>query len=129
MSTQRKIYEQHDKAFGRVRAWVVVKNGQKVATVAVKFPADGAGRLYAYVHWLGCTMVRGMAGGYGYNKTDAAIADAARKIPHEVEDDARYSEPWEIEARQTFRAVLADDGGWDFNRRLEDAGFQVWGAV
>lgn len=73
------IYEQHDAAFKRVSAFVIMSAGERVATVAIKFPADGAGRLYAYVHWLGNEMTRGQASGYGYDKRSAAIADAARK--------------------------------------------------
>ena len=39
------IYEQHDKAFSRVSAFVILDSkGERVATVAIKFPADGAGR-------------------------------------------------------------------------------------
>lgn len=57
-----KIYEQHDAAFSRVSAYVVARNGERVATIAFKFPADGAGRLWAYVHWLGLEMVRGIRG-------------------------------------------------------------------
>ena len=71
------IYELHDKAFRHVSAYVILLNGERVATVAIKFPADGAGRLYAYVHWIGTPMVRGFAGGYGYDKRSAACADAA----------------------------------------------------
>lgn len=53
------IYDLHSKAFARVSAYVVLdKSGERVATVAFKFPADGAGRLYAYVHWIGVPMVR-----------------------------------------------------------------------
>lgn len=45
------IYKQHDTAFARVSGYVIAKDGERVATIAFKFPADGAGRLWAYVHW------------------------------------------------------------------------------
>src|SRR3546814_2190612 len=67
------IYDQHDKAFARVSAYVVTKDGAHVANVSIKFPADGAGRLYAYVHWIGLEMVRDHANGYGYDKRTAAV--------------------------------------------------------
>ncbi len=113
------IYELHDKAFARVSAFVVTRNGEKVATVAIKFPADGAGRLYAYVHWLGLEMVRGHAGGYGYNKRSAAVADAAAKIKG---GDIRGRAE---ELANNFIGALIEDDGRDWTRRLEDAGFTV----
>lgn len=45
-----KIYDQHRAAFSNVSAYVITLDGEKVATIAIKFPRDGAGRLYAYVH-------------------------------------------------------------------------------
>jgi hypothetical protein len=115
------IYDLHSKAFARVSAYVVLHNGERVATIAFKFPADGAGRLYAYVHWLGVPMVRGFAGGYGYDKRSAAVADAVRKIP----DDIAGKDG----ARQAFIEALERDSGSYWDRRLEAAGFTVLQAV
>jgi hypothetical protein len=84
-----QIYDQHAAAFRQVSAFVIAKNGERVATVAIKFPKDGAGRLYAYVHWAGAQMERGSAGGYGYDKRSAAVAAALRKInPATITGDA-----------------------------------------
>ena len=131
------IYAQHDAHFARVSAYVILRNGERVATIAFKFPADGAGRLYAYVHWLGVPMVRGFAGGYGYDKRTAAVADAVRKgeIPERVK--ARAAElhiaptdgrPWHDHVA-AFAAALERDDGNSWNRCLEDAGFTVLHAV
>lgn len=131
------IYELHDKAFARVSAFVIARNGEKVATVALKFPADGAGRLYAYVHWLGLEMVRGHAGGYGYDKRTAAVLVAGQKIPlgaafaRAQEIGLQYAEgrPW-YEFFPAFREALVDDAtSEDWTRKLEKAGFTVWQAV
>ena len=69
-------------------------------------------------------MVRGFAGGYGYDKRSAAVANAMRKITLEVKphDEARDN---------LFRFVgaLEKDGGHYWDRRLQDAGFTVWQAV
>src|SRR4051812_8286161 len=78
--TMADIYDQHKAAFANVSAFVVLKDGERVATVAIKFPRDGAGRLYAYVHWIGLEMVRGSATGYGYDKRSAAVSSAAGKL-------------------------------------------------
>ena len=128
------IYDQHQKAFPRVSAYVIAKDGERVATIAFKFPVDGAGRLYAYVHWFGVTMVRGFAGGYGYDKRSAACADAARKLPDgwKAQDEslADHSKAGVEKARESgFLAALERDDGSSWNRRLEDAGFQVWSAL
>lgn len=114
------IYDQHDAAFANVSAFVILKNGERVATVALKFPRDGAGRLYAYVHWLGVSMARGYAGGYGYDKRSAAVASAARKIE------------WPIDlgsGSDDFAAAIMRDGGDDWTRAVEKAGFTVYQAV
>ena len=116
------IYDLHDKAFGRVSAFVIVHGGARVATIAFKSPDDGSGRLYSYVHWLGKPMVRGFAGGYGYDKRSAACADAARKL-EDVPDGA-----YDV-ARGAFRVALLEDGGQHWDSALRDAGFTVWQAV
>lgn len=120
------IYDQHDKAFSRVSAFIVAKDGERVATVAIKFPADGASRLYAYVHWLGVPMVRGAANGYGYDKRSAAVADAVRKmptVPQQFGPDAHQ------ELSAAFRKALDANSGDDWTRALEKAGFTVWQAI
>lgn len=63
MTNTSTVYQLHDKAFANVSAYVIAKDGERVATIAFKFPRDGAGRLYVYVHWFGLQMVRGWAGG------------------------------------------------------------------
>lgn len=118
------IYDQHKSAFSNVSAYVIAKDGERVATIAFKFPKDGAGRLYAYVHWLGSSMVRGFARGYGYDKRSAAVASAVGKITLEVK-------PHDEKRDDMFRFVgaLEKDGGEYFYRKLELAGFTVWQAV
>ena len=130
------IYDMHAAAFGSVSAFVVSRDGEKVATVAFKFPRDGAGRLYAYVHWLGLEMVRGYAGGGGYDKKTAACINAARRIPlgaafaRAQETGIQYAEgrPW-YDAFPAFRDAMLTDDGNDWSRNLEKAGFTVWQAV
>jgi hypothetical protein len=131
------IYEQHEKAFARVSAFVILRNGERVATIAFKFPADGAGRLYAYVHWLGVPMVRGGASGYGYDKRSAACFNALAKANLPAAIKAKAAEckiaatdgrPWHDHVDAFNAAILTDDGQyWD--RRLEKAGFTVLQAV
>jgi hypothetical protein len=118
-----KICEQRDAAFSRVSAYVVARNGERVATIAFKFPVDGAGRLWAYVHWLGLEMVRGYAGGYGYDKRTAACASAMAHKDCEL----RLAEPGS-NAEKFFMALIRD-AGQHWGGALRAAGFEVWQAV
>lgn len=115
------IYTQHAAAFANVSAFVILNRaGERVATVAIKFPRDGAGRLYAYVHWIGAEMRRGHANGYGYDKRSAAVADAARRIEWPLDTGSGSAE---------FAAAAMRDGGADWTRAVESAGFTVLQAV
>ena len=119
------VYAQHRASFPQVSAYVVMRDGKQVATVAIKYPRDGAGRLYAYVHWFGVPMVRGYAGGGGYDKRSAACANAARNLPPAL--PAGYDDDAQIYA--AFRLYLGDDNGLSWQYRLESLGFKVLQAV
>ena len=119
------IYDQHDKAFSQVSAYVIAKDGKKVGTIAFRFPRDGASRLWCYLRVSGFRMVRGYAGGYGYDKASAAAASAARglrdpKINEFGQDDALLLE---------IAGILDRDDGYGWDRNLREVGFDVWQAV
>jgi hypothetical protein len=116
------IYDQHRAAFSNVSAYVVLKDGKRVASVAFKFPRDGAGRLYCYLHIFGAPMARGYAGGYGYDKRSAACEAAAAK-------HSRDAYPEDLANIDAIKAALAGDSGYEWDRRLRDAGFDVVQAV
>lgn len=132
------IYQQHDKAFANVAAYVLVDGiGNRVATVAFKFPRDGAGRLWCYLHVVGLEMVRGHARGFGYDKRSAAIEAAAKRLPDAIppmppsRDFMRAAH----ETAQAIRAALAGDSGADWRDRIErgrtldkPTGLKVWQA-
>lgn len=131
------IYDLHRKAFPTVSAYVILRGSEKVATIAFKHPRDGAGRLYAYVHWLGVPMARGFAGGYGYDKHSAACSNAVSRggITQNVKASAervgvQYAteRPW-FEYAQAFETALRKDDGNYWHRNLELAGFTVFQAV
>ena len=125
-------YKQHAAAFSNVSAFVIMKGKERVASVALKFPKDGAGRLFAYVHFFGMPMVRGYAGGYGYDKRTASVEDAFKKI------DPAYFSPdtsgytWDKERKQCARFVAAINtakDGMDWQASLQKAGYNVLQAV
>lgn len=123
------IYDQYKAAFAQVEAYVILRDGERIASIAFKFPKDGAGRLYAYVHWYGLEMVRGHASGGGYDKRSAACSVAARKLPQlprECTDRVTLGDAYFIDFR---RALIEGDNGAGFDRCLRDAGFEMLQAV
>lgn len=110
------IYEQFEKAFARTAAFVILRDGVPVGKAAIRYPADGAGRLWFYLHPYGSPMVRGSATGGGYDKATAAAYAAARLLESSDVTDG-------------FRAALIADGGWSWQRWLDAAGFTVVQAV
>ncbi len=122
------IYDQHKAAFSNVSAYVILNaSKERVATIAFKYPRDGAGRLYAYVHWLGAPMVRGFAGGGGYDKHSAAVSSAIRRVKDSLE--VNRWEAGRIAEYDAFRGALVKDDGHYWNHHLEEAGFYVLQAV
>lgn len=121
-----KIYDQHAAAFKNVSAFVILKDGERVATIAFKFPKDGAGRLYAYVHWFGCAMVRGSATGYGYDKKSAACESATDKL---FNAECGLDDDNHVILYKQFHKALRDISGSSFDRALDNAGFTVLQAV
>lgn len=126
------IYDQHLATFANVSAYVIMKGAERVATIAFKFPRDGAGRLYVYVNWFGTEMVRGHANGYGYDKKTSACADAARKA---INADRKSAESVGDPAgtmrgdRRVFFSALDSDDGYGWELCLGRAGFTVLQAV
>lgn len=108
------VYDQHNATFRNVSAYVVMKGAQRVASIAFK---NGTA-CQAFVHWIGSTMIRATAGGGGYDRHSSACAKAARKAQNGGDADAK-----------AFWDALAIDGGSDWSRELERAGFTVLQAV
>ncbi len=127
------IYDQHKAAFAQVSAYVVLNSeGERVATVALKFPRDGVGRLWAYVQVFGFSMARGYAGGFGYDKRSAAVHAACRKLLGE-NVRGRQSPCADVNAKcnailQGVAGAVTDDGlAWTYE--IEGAGYRVLQAV
>lgn len=119
------VYDQHDKAFDQVSAYVIMRGKERAATIAFKSPRDGAGRLNVFCHWIGLPMVKGYAGGYGYDKRTAALANAAQR----VELDPEHQTPAQLKAQKRFIKCLSLDNGYDWATQLREHGFTVLQAV
>jgi hypothetical protein len=124
------IYDLHRKAFAILDA-----SGTHVANVSIKYPKDGAGRLWAYCHYIGADMQRALAGGYGYDKRTPAVVDAFLKATFRPMDTSGWSA--EAKARWNskqanldfllakFKASLRFSSGEYWDRQLENAGYRV----
>ena len=122
------IYDQHRAHFPHVSAFCIARKNERIANVAFKYPRDGAGRLYCYVHFFGMPMVRGYAGGYVYDKKTAAFEDAAKKIEpaYFVDDQWRA---YRKECERFRKAIDTARDGVNWSDILQSAGYSVWGAV
>jgi len=125
-----KIYEQHDATFNQVAAYVLMKGGERIGTLAFKFPKDGVGRLYCYLHIIGLEMARGYAGGYGYDKKSASVASAASAI---TPTDGEYMDEIRKNDLNQFRELLNDGfsniGGKDWQDVFRSLNINVFQAV
>ena len=108
---QDKIQASFDRDFARYRTFAILDNGDAIGLVALKYPADAAGRVVAYVHVYGQPMARGY-GGYGYDKATAAVTSAIEGMK---DGDSKIV--------QRLRTVT--DNGHDFRRQIENAGFTL----
>lgn len=152
----REIYDLHDKAFSNVAAYVLMNDGERseasplggtrkglapLATLSFKFPKDGAGRLWCYFHYIGAEMVRGYAGGYGYDKQTAAVESAITNIkPYKhgldltgdrEETKAYWADHEALVNGQLdkIRDMFKDSGGKDWSDVFRDNNIQVLKAV
>ncbi len=123
------IYDQHEKAFANVSAYVLLKNGQQIGKVAFKYPKDGAGRLTCYLHIHGLKMVKGFAGGYGYDKTSAAFYDAAQKQAIVKLESWQSTTGYETEYADAKALLSVWKDGHDWTDNVRNAGFTVLQAV
>lgn len=118
------IYTQHRAAFVKVAAYVILRDGKRVATVAFKFAASGL-RTTCFFHVLGTEMTKGVANGGGYDKASAS-AEAAVRASSKTPGTGNVPAALEL---LRIRSTLEKDSGHSWNRRLEDAGYTVLQAV
>ena len=71
------VYNKFDKHFAQASAWVIVnEQGDQVGKMAAKYPKDGMGKLYLYLHLYGSEMVQASVSGCGFDKLSVAIQKA-----------------------------------------------------
>lgn len=71
--TTQSIYDQRDKAFNNVSAYVIMHDAIQQGIINIKYPSSGEGRLTAYLHLFGSRMVKASCSGCGYDKVGTAL--------------------------------------------------------
>lgn len=84
-----QVYEQNEKHMALVKAYAIINDkGEQVGLMNCKYPKDGMGKLYVYLHLFGSTMKVATASGCGYDKLGTALYKLAKtymtdnKNPH-----------------------------------------------
>ena len=68
------VNNKFDKHFAQASAWVIVnEQGEQVGKMVAKYPKDGMGKLYVYLHLHGSEMVQVSVSGCGFDKLSVAI--------------------------------------------------------
>lgn len=120
------IYDQHKAAFRAVSAYVILRDGEKVATVAFKYPATVPGAFMPMCTGLASLWCGASLAVYGYDKHSAATSSAARNLDKtEIEGPLHNAH---LGVTEFISALRKDDGNY-WHRRLEGAGFTVLQAV
>jgi len=71
------VYDKHDKHFAQVSAYVIIDSeGNQKGTMSVKYPKEGMGKLYLYLHLYGSQMVQVSVSGCGFDKLSVAVQKA-----------------------------------------------------
>ena len=117
-----KVYAKHRVHFAKTAASAIMdKRGNHLASITIKYPAYGGEYVNAYVHWIGTQMQRGKAGGMNYDKTSAAVGEAAQEI-----DIADIRPEKQRTAKRLVAALIeAGHGGNSWDRELRACGFVV----
>lgn len=72
------VYDKHSKHFAQVSAYVIIDSeGNQKGTMSAKYPKDGMGKLYLYLHLHGSQMVQVSVSGCGFDKLSVAVQKAA----------------------------------------------------
>ena len=79
------VYDKHSKHFAQVSAYVIIDNeGDQKGTMSVKYPKDGMGKLFLYLHLYGSQMVQVSVSGCGFDKLSVAVQKAANEYTKEI---------------------------------------------
>lgn len=106
----KNVYDQNQAHFKLVSAYAIVNaQGEQVGIMNAKYPNDGMGKLFVYLHLFGSTMKRTSVSGCGYDKLGSALYKLAKTYASEQDNDT-VLKPETIEFLKELEAC---DSGFD----------------
>ena len=107
------VYGKFDKHFALASAWVIVnEQGEQVGKMAAKYPKDGMGKLYLYLHLHGSEMVQVSVSGCGFDKLSVAIQKAGDSyVKMNIGNDKLNVQ--DLDFLQALCNVSHDFSGWN----------------
>jgi len=114
------IYDQFDASFRYISAHAILKDGKHVANITLKHGSA----VTAYVHYLGLEMTKGRAGGGGYDRSTAAVQNAAAKTKG---GDAPKS--IQLNGNEFIGALIEAPGGMGWAAALITAGYTICNVI
>ena len=102
------VYEKNAKHFELVRAYAIVNaEGEHVGLLNCKYPKDGLGKLYVYLHLFSSTMKVTTVSGCGYDKLGAALYKLATTYAKDQENELKQ------DAIEFLKALESCESGFD----------------
>ena len=102
------VYDKNAKHFELVKAYAIVNDkGEQVGLLNAKYPKDGMGKLYVYLHLFGSTMKVATASGCGYDKLGSALYKLSKTYAQDQENELKQ------ESIDFLKALESCDSGFD----------------
>lgn len=114
----KSVYELAGQKFNDVSAYVIHKDGKHLCNISLKYPKDGMGRLYGFIHCFGLQMEVSFVSGCGYDKRSAVICKLVNK---QLEAIKNSEFKVDIESKNLDYIDLCEnislngEGGWDID--------------
>ncbi len=107
-TSKATVYDKNQKHFELVSAYAIVNDkGEQVGLMNIKYPKDGMGKLYAYLHLFGTTMKVVNVSGCGYDKRGAALYKLAKTYSQDQENKLNQ------DALDFLKALESCENGFD----------------
>lgn len=112
--TKPSIYDKHNKHFELVSAYAIVNNkGEHVGLMSCKYPKDGMGKLYVYLHLFGSLMKVESASGCGYDKLGTALYKHSKNYMKDNKDHHDKEYTFTQDQIDFLKALESCDCGFD----------------
>lgn len=106
--SKSNVYDQNAKHFALVKAYAIVNSkGEQVGLMNCKYPKDGMGKLYVYLHLFGSVMKVVSVSGCGYDKLGTALYKHSKTYTQDQETELKQDQI------EFLKALESCDSGFD----------------